>query len=316
MSRTKFRGFIAVVALLVMSTSASAGAKAVAPAAAAGPTTALVMISSPGDYIGAGARYAFTPADGTFGFSGTPSDVSLYFQTPDLSQWWGVELEAPVGTSLSPGTYYNAERAPFRTGRAPGLDVYGDGRGCNNDYGTFAINQIGFDPSGNLDLLDASFVQHCESKTAPALRGVVLFNARPLSFQLKGQRGDYIAGGVNRTYLNSTSTFQVYGNTNAVHLSVSGLGDDWSVDLAAPAGEALQVGVYANATRYPFEATGQPGVAVYGDGRGCNNDYGAFVIKAIRFDPSGNVIELSAVLVQHCESPTAPALTAVIHYYA
>src|SRR5579862_276901 len=135
-------GFIAIVALLVASSSALAEAKA--PAGAIGPTTSLTMTSRAGDYIGGGAKYAFTPAQGTFTFSGTTSNVALRFATPSFSEWWDVDLVAPVGTTLSPGTYYGAERAPFQTGRAPGLTVDGDGRGCNNDYGTFTINQIGF----------------------------------------------------------------------------------------------------------------------------------------------------------------------------
>ena len=34
------------------------------------------------------------------------------------SDWWSVELAAPRGEQLHPGTYSNAERAPFRTGRS------------------------------------------------------------------------------------------------------------------------------------------------------------------------------------------------------
>jgi hypothetical protein len=311
--------FVAAGLLVLASTAGVAAAsvtRAAAPTGAIGPTTSLTMTSKAGDYIGGGESYHLTSGDGSLSFSGTPSDVGVAFSTPDFSEWWHVELAAPIDTTLSPGTYPNAERAPFRTGRAPGLEVYGDGRGCNTLFGSFTINQIGFDAGGNLNLLDASFVQHCESSKAPALTGTLLYNATPLSFKLDGATGDYVAGGIHKTYLNSTSIISVSGDASGVHVAVSGLRDEWWVDLAPPQGQSLHAGTYLNATRYPFEAPSAPGLAVYGDGRGCDNDYGTFTINAIRFDAGGNVTELSATLVQHCEGPTAPALKAVIHYFA
>ena len=55
-------------------------------------------------------------------------------------------------------------------------------------------------------------------------------------------------------------------------------------------------------------APAHAGLSVSGDGRGCNKDYGRFVIKDIHFKPSGAVDRFWALYEQHCESPEAPAL--------
>jgi hypothetical protein len=312
----KLGGFAAIVALLVAASSAAAGAKAPGAAGAIGPTTSLTLKSSPGDWVGDGQQQSFSSSDGTFSVSGTTADLTVNFTSTDGSQYWTADFAAPRGQKLQPGVYYNAERAPFRTGRAPGIDVYGDSRGCNQDFGSFAVNQIAAKSSGAIKLLDIDFVQHCESPTAPALKGTVLFGARPLSYSFKSQTGDWVGAGKSKTYLNSTSTFSIFGNQNGVEFEVSGLRDDWSVQLEAPQGQTLQPGVYLGATRFPFEDPSVPGLTVSSDGAGCNQDFGSFVISTIHFDKAGNVDELSASFVQHCESLAAPALTGVIHYYA
>jgi hypothetical protein len=315
----RFGGFIAVVALIITASGGLAEAKA--PAAPVvtggiGPTTSLTLASSPGDFVGGGAQQAFTSADGTFSVSGTTADLTVNFRTTDGAQYWTAEIAAPRGQKLQPGVYYQAERAPFRTGRAPGIDVFGDSRGCNTDFGTFAVNQLAAKGDGTITMLDIDFVQHCESASAPALKGSILFDARPLSYSFKSQKGDWVGAGRAKTYLNSTSTFTVSGDQNSIEFGVSGLQDYWTVQLGAPQGQTLHAGVYLGATRSPFGDPSAPGLTVVSDGAGCNQDFGSFVIDAIRFNKACDLTELSASFVQRCESLTAPALVGVIHYFA
>jgi hypothetical protein len=49
---------------------------------------------------------------------------------------------------------------------------HGEGRACNKSYGSFTIKTIEFDRTG-MKKLDMTFEQHCEAKTAPAMRGSV-----------------------------------------------------------------------------------------------------------------------------------------------
>lgn len=49
-------------------------------------------------------------------------------------------LQSPAGESqLTPGAYESAERYPFRAAGRPGLNVEGEGRGCNRLSGRFII---------------------------------------------------------------------------------------------------------------------------------------------------------------------------------
>ena len=115
----------------------------------------------------------------------------------------------------------------FRTGRAPGLEVTVTGRGCNRIFGKFSINQIETDDTGEVTVLDATFVQQCESSTAPLLKGAIKVSARPLSFTAQGDRpGDPIGGGPPKTYRGADSIFSLTGGRRGLQYDVSGRQDD------------------------------------------------------------------------------------------
>jgi hypothetical protein len=242
--------------------------------------------------------------------SGTASYLTMTVTSG--SEVWRINLAAPSGETLHPGTYYNAERAGFRTGRAPGLDVNGDGRGCNDVYGNFAINQIATDSSGNVTLLDATFTQNCESGTAPPLNGIVRYQMQPLTYSFVSDAGDYIGQGATKSYTGATTIFGLSGSLSNLTFTVSGLRDTWRVQLVAPQGQQLQAGTtYSGATRAPIQGTG-PGLSVSGDSRGCNTLTGDFTVNAIQADSQGNVTALAATFNQHCEG-AAPGLHGTIN---
>jgi hypothetical protein len=139
----------------------------------------LRMTSEPGDYIGQGRSATMGgPAWRLLPNVSSESDtVTVSFETVDTTHFtrWTVWLGAPRGQALRPGTYVNAQRAAFRTGATPGIDVFGDGRGCNNVYGSFSVTKVSFDQQGKVQSFEATFEQHCESPTAPTLRGYVRF---------------------------------------------------------------------------------------------------------------------------------------------
>lgn len=131
---------------------------------------AMVLDSEPGDWVGAGQQLLFTPANATVSGGGSPGYVTISAITPGYGHWFYADLAAPPGQNLQPGTYLNATRAAFRAAGSPGIDVSGDGRGCNNDTGQFTIHEISFTPAGQLDTFSATFEQHCEGGV-PALFG-------------------------------------------------------------------------------------------------------------------------------------------------
>jgi len=72
------------------------------------------------------------------------------------------------------------------------------------------------------------------------------------------------------------------------------LRDWWTLDLAAPFENLLTVGLYENATRWPFQAVDAAGLTFSGNHRGNNRNLGFFEVLEATYDPFG-VIESFAV---------------------
>ena len=378
----------------------------------------VAMFSQSGDDIGGGQDYLWDSATGTIRLtdSGNAVAVDVSGGSDPSGDGFTFQFAAPSGQSLTDGTYANATRYPFQASTVPGLSVYGDGRGCNNDYGSFTIDDIG---AGRLWL---TFEQHCEGLSAPALFGEIRIGepasttpesaeptqvnwpdtytdttgttvpvtivagasggevtsltvggsdpadfsvaantctgamlaaggrctadvtftpradgARPAELEIDdlsgatttvpltgdalapddsvtmvSQTGDWVGGGRDLLFDSATGTVNLSGTLSYAQVDVLGgndpTGDGYTFNFAPPAGQELADGVYDNATRYPFEASTVPGLSVFGDGAGCNNDYGTFTIKDIGADASGNLDRLWLTYEQHCESASAPAL--------
>ncbi|GGL72915.1 hypothetical protein GCM10010129_15810 [Streptomyces fumigatiscleroticus] len=303
-------GALASLTAAIGLTTAPAG-----PAAAATGTPVAVTkyshTSESGDYIGQGGTAAYTPATATITAGGDAEYVRFRVRTDDT--WWDVDLAAPAGEKLHPGVYRDAERAAFRTGRSPGLDVSGDGRGCNEVYGQFSVNQIETDGSGAITVLDATYTQHCERADAPALKGVVKYQALPLSYAYTSDSGDYVGQGTSQTFTGATSTFALNPYGSGISYSASGKREYWSALLTPPTGEQFEAGRTYQAQRSNGE--GVAGLDVSGNSRGCNTVTGELTVTRLARDDDGTVKAFAATFVQHCEGGE-PALRGTIHYYA
>jgi parallel beta-helix repeat protein len=138
-------------------------------ATASAQTNLALLVSSSGDYIGAGQTYV-TTNQGDIGISGTPS--TLTFSAFGFS----IFFSGPGGAPLAVGTYTNAARWPFN-GAQPGLDVSGNGRGCNTVCGDFQIFELHTDDNGNVDRFWATFTHVCECYFPPLL-GEIRYNSQ------------------------------------------------------------------------------------------------------------------------------------------
>ena len=168
-----YRFFPVLLVLGVVSCSGDSNGPDTSPSA---PTrgTFLTMTSDAGDYIGQGRPRNYTPD--TTSFDGAVScdrnQVRIHTNHGN-GEWWYVTMQAPKGTPLSPGTYNNATRWPFQASVTPGLDVSGEGRGCNRSWGSFIVSQASFGPSGKVERFRATFEQRCELEDRPRLRGEI-----------------------------------------------------------------------------------------------------------------------------------------------
>ena len=148
---------------------------ALAPAAAA-QSTLIHLNSQPGDYIGGGTEQTITPAQGAFSAGqGANNVVTVSFQAPNPSNWWTFRFAPLAGEVLTPGVYEGATRWPFQGPSHPGLDVSGNGAGCNRLEGRFVVLEAVYAGSA-VTQFAADFEQHCDGLT-PALFGSVRFNS-------------------------------------------------------------------------------------------------------------------------------------------
>jgi hypothetical protein len=140
--------------------------KFVKPQAAAGATTYLQVVSSPGDYIGQGKAYAYPNAQMTIKADARGLHINV--------EGWSLNFAGPGKQPLNLGEYRNAERYPFN-GANPGLSFSGMGRGSNSLSGEFIIWQL--EHNGvQITRLAADFVQR-DNGRGPPLFGVIRYNS-------------------------------------------------------------------------------------------------------------------------------------------
>ncbi len=171
-----------------------------------------------GDYIGGGQEYLYTvpPDEISAQSDGHTFTASITGYNGD---WWYVDMQAPDGQQLVPGTYTDATRYPFN-GAGPGLSIFGNGRGCNQSIGTFTVLDAVYGPSGYVQTFDATFEQHCEGATQ-ALRGEIRIDNPPpppalaVTFKIASK------GTVSRVTGNATITGTVTCN-EAVNVNLDG----------------------------------------------------------------------------------------------
>jgi hypothetical protein len=220
-------------------------------------------MNSQGESIGQGIERLYTANDSDIGVElRDPSYVRGMAFQDSLTHWWYVDIAAPPGQVLAVGSYVGAMRASFRSPGTPGLDVSGDGRGCNTVTGKFDVNAIAYDSEGTVTLFDAEFEQHCEGGDA-ALFGRIRYdalaptvaitgapverttddsasfsftsNAGDATFECKLDDGTFSACASSKTYsglAEGTHTFSVRA-TSAGHTSAPAT-QTWTIDLTPP----------------------------------------------------------------------------------
>lgn len=88
---------------------------------------------------------------------------------------------------------------------------------------------------------------------------------------------------------------------DGAHASPWGGSNYWTLWFVPPKGERLTVGSYFGATRFPFQADGDPGMDVSGQHRGHNRLTGEFHVLELLRDRSGSIVSLAINFVQYGE---------------
>jgi hypothetical protein len=134
------------------------------------------MLSETGDWVGAGRHRFYLSGSDSVTVSGNTRFLTVSVSGGSLGDSFSLDFAAPPGESLRPGLYLNAERAVFRDAGRPGIDIGGDGRGCNTITGRFDVKDLQTTANGTIQRLWLTYEQHCDGGT-PALFGEVRINA-------------------------------------------------------------------------------------------------------------------------------------------
>ncbi len=102
-----------------------------------------------------------------------PSFIEIFVGT----NWNAAFSTNSLGKPMAPGLYTGVERAEFTDPNVPGLDVTGDGYGCNSVSGQFQVVEITAIPADpeagvanpTVKSSTATFEQHCEGGPAAAI---------------------------------------------------------------------------------------------------------------------------------------------------
>jgi hypothetical protein len=189
----------------------------------------LAMTSSPGDYVGQGLKFLYTPANATISVWGGPTGLAIDVNA-GVGDAWTVDLYPKTGAVLKPGVFANATRYPFN-GAGNGLSVYGQSRGCNTVTGSFTVQHAVFSQVDDAPQhFEATFVQHCEGAT-PTLKGTFTYGSETTPPPVSSLAARTTAGSERVTWKNPSS------------------GSDYTVVRVQPAG-ALDPAPFTGAAVY------------------------------------------------------------------
>lgn len=173
--------------------------------------------SDPGDFIGQGEDHTYVPSNAQFGVIGTDSSIQVGWVESGGAGWNAV-FKAPSGETLTPGTTYHAIRA-VSSGSGAGLDVFGDGHGCNTLNGTFTVTDIYIDAYGDVQRFGVQFDQHCEG-ASPAFHGTLDFQLSDLSIGLGADRVR-ASGSISPNDPGEQATVTLYRKTSSKFRSIA-----------------------------------------------------------------------------------------------
>ena len=127
------------------------------------------------------------------------------------------------------------------------------------------------------------------------------------SLHVIGQDNDFMLGPVERLFTVNDGYFtSVLDMGQSIYVQYQGEGSSWLLAFAAPGNGPLVPGVYEGATRYPFQATNQPGLSlsVGETGATCNQLNGRFVVHEAQYGPNRTVVSFAADFEITCVGAT------------
>ncbi|WP_462158746.1 hypothetical protein [Pseudoalteromonas sp. GB56] len=147
----------------------------------------------------------------------------------------------------------------------------------------------------------------------PSMCALMMFSATVSAeskIQIVSDPGDYIGQGQMYSYDDTNASITYSRNyDNGITVRISSLPGDtsfwWTLDIAAPGNDEIDLGQYLGAQRFPFQDIDKPGLSFTGQGRGCNSLTGSFEVFEVVYESDGSVKGLNISFEQHCEGAAA-----------
>ena len=137
----------------------------------------------------------------------------------------------------------------------------------------------------------------------PAGFDVALSGSEATSLYFYSEPGDSIGQGQELFLSGGNGSFSLSENfDNGPRVVIFGEGNSFSAFFAAPFLDLLTPGLFQNATRFPFQALTDPGLAFSVNARGSSSLTGQFEILEIEHDASDIPIVLDVIFEQHSEN--------------
>ena len=327
-----------VSALLISACGGGGGSGSAPPTGGPppGPTPGFVALQSdPGDFIGGGLDYRYTQADARFLVSTGERGFQIFVLGDE--EWYGVFELPDTYTQVEVGVYSNLGRYPFHDPVISGMTWSGGGRECDQVTGSFEVTSVTYE-NGLIDDIRMTFEQYCDGASVP-LRGEIHWymddqtyppppvNPPPTSLwrppagttpatgnyvYLESEAGDYIGAG--NTYLYTPEVAEITGSGSNRNFRIFVRGAEWwngdfeGMDFF----ERLELGYYPDVKRYPYHNFVKGGLEWDGEGRGCFELDGWFVIDDIVYD-GATIQSIRLRFEQHCEG-AEPALNGEIRW--
>jgi hypothetical protein len=133
---------------------------------------------------------------------------------------------------------------------------------------------------------------------------------------VESEPGDFVGGGATFTLTPPAYSFSVVSSGNLVQVDILDASTEfWLADFQGMSSiPELQPGYYGNLRRFPFHNPARGGLEWFGDGRGCNDLTGWFVVDAVTYSGS-TLTAIDVRFEQHCDG-MVPALHGELRWTA
>lgn len=295
-----------------------------------------VYLKSDSGYLVDGQIY--TQADALITTNPTyPYDALFSIQINGDEDWWGDFQGMNDMIQLEPGYYGDLQRWPFHNPVKGGLSWTGDYPFCNDYTGWFVVDNVTYE-SNVITSIDLRFERRCDL-SPEILHGQIHWdvndttsppgpiNPPPVDLwqpavgstpatgnyvYFESDTGDWVGLGLTYLYTPADSTITVDATDGLLDVNVSGT-SGWNGNFQTMVGiTQLEPGYYGDLQRYPFHNPAKGGLTWSGEGRGCNQLTGWFVIDSVTY-VSGVMTAIDLRFEQYCEGNTS-GLRGKIHW--